>query len=69
MLADRLVSAGEAATALAAMRAALPQEVAGTRAEQVLLYTEIEALKRQLDALGYRVLAELETSTDDSLGI
>ncbi|MCE5288650.1 MAG: HNH endonuclease [Nocardiaceae bacterium] len=68
MVAD-IVSSGEAVGVLAAMRAALPGQVAGTRAEQVLLFVEIETLKRQLDALGYRVLADLETSTDDSLGI
>ncbi|WP_018162559.1 HNH endonuclease signature motif containing protein [Smaragdicoccus niigatensis] len=66
---ENSVQADEAVEVLAAMRAALPLQASGTRADQAALFVEIETLKRQLDALSYRVLAELETRTDDSLGI
>jgi hypothetical protein len=62
------ISAGEALEGLAALGAALPSQVTGSSAEKVELYVAAETLKRQIDALQYRLLAVLETEPDDTLG-
>ncbi|MCE5292500.1 MAG: HNH endonuclease [Nocardiaceae bacterium] len=63
-----VISAGELVASLAAVTAALPERVTGSRAELVAGSASLEAAIRKLQGLQYQMLAEAEITVDDSLG-